>query len=284
MPGPGRAILPAIILILSGCGQEWNNPYPAAESGKNILYSSFTDRPKHLDPAQSYASDEWEFTSQIYEPPLQYHYLKRPYELIPQTAAAMPRPRYFDSGNRELAAGTPAERIAYSEYEIRIRPGILYQPHPAFAKDEHGRPLYLDLSEGEIGKKHAGIFAYMSNEIFSFPHETDGIFASTIGKNDWIAFMAFNHDVPVGAASVCITGDTAYLSFANVLPAYRRRGVQSALLAKRVDAARERGVKWIVVDTAENSDEHPNPSYWNMLRHGFRLLYNRPNYVKINPE
>ncbi len=155
MPGPGRAILPAIILILSGCGQEWNNPYPAAESGKNILYSSFTDRPKHLDPAQSYASDEWEFTSQIYEPPLQYHYLKRPYELIPQTAAAMPRPRYFDSGNRELAAGTPAERIAYSEYEIRIRPGILYQPHPAFAKDEHGRPLYLELSEGEIGKKHA---------------------------------------------------------------------------------------------------------------------------------
>ena len=155
MPGPGRAILPAIILILSGCGQEWNNPYAAAESGKNILYSSFTDRPKHLDPAQSYASDEWEFTSQIYEPPLQYHYLKRPYELIPQTAAAMPRPRYFDSGNRELAAGTPAERIAYSEYEIRIRPGILYQPHPAFAKDEHGRPLYLDLSEREIGKKHA---------------------------------------------------------------------------------------------------------------------------------
>src|SRR3990172_1034386 len=83
-----------------------------------------------------------------------------------------------------------------------------------------------DIEIREIGKKHAGIFAYMSNEIFSFPHETDGIFASTIGKNDWIAFMAFNHDVPVGAASVCITGDTAYLSFANVLPAYRRRGVQ----------------------------------------------------------
>ena len=155
MLGRGRAVLPAIILVLSGCGQEWNNPYAAAESGRNILYSSFTERPKHLDPAQSYASDEWEFTSQIYEPPLQYHYLKRPYELIPQSASAMPRPRYFDSANRELAAGSAAERIAYSEYEIRIRPGILYQPHPAFAKDPQGRPLYLDLPEGEIAKKHA---------------------------------------------------------------------------------------------------------------------------------
>jgi len=155
MLGRGCAVLPAIVLVLSGCGQEWNNPYPAAESGKNILYSSFTDRPKHLDPAQSYASDEWEFTSQIYEPPLQYHYLKRPYELIPQSAAAMPRARYFDSANRELAAGSAAERIATTEYEIRIRPGILYQPHPAFAKDEQGRSLYLDLSEAEIAKKHA---------------------------------------------------------------------------------------------------------------------------------
>ena len=56
----------------------WNDPYPAADRGRNILYSAFTDRPKHLDPVQSYSEDEITFTAQIYQPPLQYHYLKRP--------------------------------------------------------------------------------------------------------------------------------------------------------------------------------------------------------------
>ena len=80
-----------LVMLLGGCGEVWNDPYPAADRGRNILYSVFADRPKHLDPAQSYASDEAVFTRQVYEPPLQYHYLKRPYELIPLTAIELPR-------------------------------------------------------------------------------------------------------------------------------------------------------------------------------------------------
>ena len=142
------------MLGLAGCEQVWNNPYPASERGENILYTAFTERPKHLDPVQSYTSDEWEFTSQIYEPPLQYHYLKRPYELIPQTAIEIPKARLLDREGRVLAADVPASRVAYSEYEIRIRPGILYQPHPAFARDEKGEPRYLALPEREIASKY----------------------------------------------------------------------------------------------------------------------------------
>ena len=57
-----RATLIAVAL-LSGCsGAPWNNPYPAAEDGANILYSSFSERPKHLDPVQSYSSNEITFT------------------------------------------------------------------------------------------------------------------------------------------------------------------------------------------------------------------------------
>ena len=40
------------VLLLSACGQVWNDPYPASDAGRNILYTAFTDRPKHLDPAQ----------------------------------------------------------------------------------------------------------------------------------------------------------------------------------------------------------------------------------------
>jgi ABC-type transport system substrate-binding protein len=115
-----RALL-MCTLALAGCGEVWNDPYPASERGENILYSAFSERPKHLDPVQSYTEDEARFTQQVYEPPLQYHYLKRPYELVPLTAAQMPQPRVIEGGR-------------FTVYEIRIRPGIRYQPHPAFVE------------------------------------------------------------------------------------------------------------------------------------------------------
>ena len=129
--------------VLAGCGQSWNDPSPAADAGRNVLYTAFTDRPKHLDPAQSYTEDEITFTAQIYEPPLQYHYLKRPYELIPATLEAVPQPRYVDAAGRDLPADAPVERIAESIYELKLQPGIRYQPHPAFAVDAAGQPRYL---------------------------------------------------------------------------------------------------------------------------------------------
>ena len=141
-------------LLLAGCGSAWNDPYPAADRGRNILYSAFTDRPKHLDPVQSYSEDEITFTAQIYEPPLQYHYLRRPYQLIPATAEAVPTPQYLDAAGRPLPPDANAGRIAFTDYVIAIRPGIRYQPHPAFARDAAGRYLYHDLTPAELGGKH----------------------------------------------------------------------------------------------------------------------------------
>ncbi|MBP6655303.1 MAG: ABC transporter substrate-binding protein [Propionivibrio sp.] len=131
--------------LFAACGHQQNDPYPASERGQSILYSAFTERPKHLDPAQSYSEDEVVFTAQIYEPPLQYHYLERPYTLIPATAKSVPHPRYLDAEGKTLADDAPAEAIAQSVYEISIRPGIRYQPHPAFAVDEAGKPVYANL-------------------------------------------------------------------------------------------------------------------------------------------
>ena len=116
----------------AGCGETWNNPYAAAGADDNTLYTSFSERPKHLDPARSYTEDEAAFNAQIYEPPFQYHYFKRPYELAPGTALALPKPRYLDAAGRDLPADASAQLIATSVYEIRIRPDIRYQPHPAF--------------------------------------------------------------------------------------------------------------------------------------------------------
>ncbi len=139
------------VFVLSACGPAWNDPYPVADAGRNILYTAFTDRPKHLDPAQSYTEDEIAFTAQIYEPPLQYHYLKRPYELIPSTVEQVPVPRFYDAAGRELPHDAPVERIAESVYELKLKPGIRFQPHPAFAIDSHGQPEIL--AKNEIAKR-----------------------------------------------------------------------------------------------------------------------------------
>ena len=113
-----------LVMLLPACGGGlWNNPYPAADDGKPILYSA---------------------------PPLQYHYLKRPYQLVPLAAAEMPAVRYLDKQRHALPDTAPAEKIAFSVYEIRIKPGMRYQPHPAFARNGQGGPEYDHLTPHDL--------------------------------------------------------------------------------------------------------------------------------------
>ncbi len=144
-----KRIAVILLFLLIGCeSSSLNNPYPAGEATGNILYSSFSERPKHLDPAQSYSSNEIVFTAQIYEPPFQYHYLKRPYTLIPATATAVPTPIYLDANHQPIP--TDSIKVAFSQYTIQIQQGIRYQPHPALAQDKTGSYLYHNLTEKEL--------------------------------------------------------------------------------------------------------------------------------------
>ena len=132
-------------LFCISCDSSWNNPYPRQESDQLVYYDSFSERPKHLDPVSSYSSNEYVFLGQIYEPPLQYHFLKRPYELIPLTATHLPTATYLDKNGEELSEDSKSEDIDRVRYKISIKPGILFQPHPAFAKDENNNYFYHDL-------------------------------------------------------------------------------------------------------------------------------------------
>jgi len=127
-----------------------NNPHKASDYKANIRYSAFSARPKTLDPARSYSSDESLFTAQIYEPPLQYHYLKQPYTLIPLVAGSLPETKYIDSNRKILLSAADPDTIVYSVYDIKIKPGILYQPHPAFAKDNDGKYYYHNLTADDL--------------------------------------------------------------------------------------------------------------------------------------
>ena len=141
---PKAGCVPLLLLlmmlgVLAGCErQAWNDPYRAGAAERPVFYSSFSERPKHLDPARSYSSNEWAFISQVYEPPLQYHYVRRPYELVPLTAGALPEIRHYASDGTLLSEDAPSAEVAYTDYIVCIQPGIRYQPHPALARDGDG--------------------------------------------------------------------------------------------------------------------------------------------------
>lgn len=153
--GAGRIIVRMLAALLAFCltacaAPPWNNPYSLAERDANVFYSSFSERPKHLDPVRSYSANEYAFIGQIYEPLLQYHFLKRPYALVPLTVEEVPQAILLDENNVVLPATAPAEQVAYSEYEVRIKKGIEFQPHPAFARAADGSFLYHTLTLEQI--------------------------------------------------------------------------------------------------------------------------------------
>ena len=186
-----------LAFLAAGCTDVWNDPYPASDRGKNILYSAFTERPKHLDPVQSYTEDEARFTQQVYEPPLQYHYLKRPYELVPLTALELPKPVEIEGGK-------------FTVYTIRIRPGIRYQPHPAFVPENQGlapariagldSPYRLPLGTRELTaddyiyeikrlaspRLHSPIFGLMAEYIVGLQEFSERLKKFDTRKQDWL--------------------------------------------------------------------------------------------------
>jgi ABC-type transport system substrate-binding protein len=146
--------LPRLLVLFSifitACQMEpLNNPYRPVKPGVSVLYSSFAERPKHLDPARAYSSNEYTFIAQIYEPPLQYHYLKRPYQLIPLTAGQMPQVLYYNADGQQVT-GLDPDQVAYSDYLITLKKGIHYQPHPAFSRDKAGHYRYHHLSKQQL--------------------------------------------------------------------------------------------------------------------------------------
>lgn len=153
MPALSRMLLlmGAFLALLAGCD---NSPNPAGSEATNTLFVAFQERsPRHLDPTVSYSLNEVPYTYAVYEPPYAYHYLKRPYVVVPKSAESVAEPRYLDKDGRPLPADAPGDQIAESDYDIHIKPGMLYAPHPAFAKDEQGAYLYHDLSAAQTRDK-----------------------------------------------------------------------------------------------------------------------------------
>ena len=117
--GLGTAL--ALTFSLLSCT---NNPYPEADDGKHVLYTSFGEAPKSLDPAVAYDVAAHEITGQVHDTLLEYQYLQRPYSLIPGLATAVPKAEPQADGS--------------VLYRFELRPGALYEDDPCFELDGAG--------------------------------------------------------------------------------------------------------------------------------------------------
>jgi ABC-type transport system substrate-binding protein len=107
----------AAALALSACT---NNPYPDADDARAIFYTAFDDPPKTLDPQVAYSVNDHMVIGDVYDTLLEYHYLQRPYTLLPGLLEEIPHPEPQADG-----------RVAYT---LRLREGASFHPDPCFAR------------------------------------------------------------------------------------------------------------------------------------------------------
>jgi GNAT superfamily N-acetyltransferase len=94
------------------------------------------------------------------------------------------------------------------------------------------------------------------------------------GRRDASFFLSFVDGIVAGGGAVFANQGVGGLFGASTLPAFRRRGVQSALLATRLAWAREKGCDLAVSFARPGSSSHRN-----IERHGFRVAYTRTKLI-----
>jgi ribosomal protein S18 acetylase RimI-like enzyme len=124
---------------------------------------------------------------------------------------------------------------------------------------------------------------FMTPDVFDGPpsHESiprdvlDRVFGDTIAAPSFERYLARVGGAIAGGASLRIQDGVAQLSGAATRPAFRRRGVQSALLRHRLAEASRRGCDLAVVTTQPGSK-----SQENVQKFGFALFYARAILVR----
>jgi GNAT superfamily N-acetyltransferase len=91
-----------------------------------------------------------------------------------------------------------------------------------------------------------------------------------LGQPGWSLYLARRDGRPAAAATLFLHGATAYLADACTDPAFRRRGLHTALLQRRIVDARQAGA-----DLIFSGAEFLSSSYRDMQRIGMQLLFVR---------
>jgi len=128
----------------------------------------------------------------------------------------------------------------------------------------------------EVGPDAADDFARTCLRGFAMPDVLLPWVAALPGRSGWRCYVGYEGDQPAACGAVFAQGELAFVGFGATLPEFRGRGAQQAMLARRVADAIDSGVELIATETGFD-EAGPGPSWRNIERCGFRLLYLRPN-------
>jgi ABC-type transport system substrate-binding protein len=146
-----------------------NDPYPGADADRKVVYLNFSEAPKTLDPQVAYSTSDHVVTGAVYERLLEYHFLDRPYRLIPGIAVAVPTP--------EPRAGG---RVAY---RFDLRDDVEYADDPCFALGGAGRT-----TRRVVADDVAFALARIADPLVESP--VGSTFAHVVGFQDFTARLA----------------------------------------------------------------------------------------------
>jgi hypothetical protein len=136
-----------------------------------------------------------------------------------------------------------------------------------------------DLAVRRLEPADGAAFAAVVADTFGFGPRPRPWLAALAGRARWSVVGAFDADRLVAAGAVFVDGAYAWLGFAATLAAYRGRGAQNALLARRIGEAAALGARIVVTETGERVPDKPSASYRNILRAGFVEKYLRRHFV-----
>ena len=140
-------------------------------------------------------------------------------------------------------------------------------------------PVAPGLAVAEIGPDDAELYEQTVAGPLGVPDGLGAGIRSTVGHPGWRYYLVRDGTRPIAGAALYVRGRIGWFGLGATIESDRRRGAQSALLARRLIDAAGDGCSWVTADTLAETADRPNPSYRNMGRAGFTTVYERPNYL-----
>lgn len=136
-----------------------------------------------------------------------------------------------------------------------------------------------ELRIAKIGPAHGSAFGAIVADAFDLGWDAVDWLARLPGAPGWHIYMSFAGDEPAGTGALFVRDGVGWCDWGATAPAFRGRGSQSALLARRIGDAIAFGCQSIHTCTGEDVPGDPQHSYNNIMRMGFRETYVRANYA-----
>jgi GNAT superfamily N-acetyltransferase len=188
-----------------------------------------------------------------------------------------------------LDAGCEAFDVAWNQYSEpagvtgrldTILPSAT--PRPRWAKMLRGTAppptAPSDLRIVPVDRSIAGETGRSIAQAYGMPAMA-GAVGALFWRARWLLYAAMESDGVVGGGALFLDGRDAWLGMGAMLPDYRRRGGQRALMAQRIRDAITAGATRIYAETGEPHEKGANPSLNNMGRCGFEKVATRTSFV-----